>query len=391
MNNIKVGTDLKDKRLLFIDSNVNLGGSLQGTVGLLNALNQHGFDAQVVDIYGVNERYLELLTKNDLSFKIILRNSSNYVLGAGGIVKRTLKFLHQIPDFIKIITVLRKFLKEESFDYLLVNNKKTLLPVALASIGIKTNIVIYHRVWVKENDIDFFYYILMKLYCKNIISHAKASVHVLEKKFPNINVKYIPNSVELNIAPITKGNDVFTVILPASRPTKLKGYDCAIKAIKEYTNKNGRDIRLLLTGEVPIGHSQDFYQEITKLVNDFELADIVEFVGWRDDILDLINRADLMILPSHTEGFPRVIIESMLLKTPVISTAVGGIPDALEDGVTGYVIDIDDYKSLSERMIDVKEKKVITNEIVERAYSFAKFNFNLEAQTKLFISSLEDK
>ncbi|ALR16680.1 glycosyltransferase family 4 protein [Vibrio natriegens] len=376
-------------RFLFVDSNVNYGGSLKGTINLLSSLSQKGYLCKACDFFGINDKYLKELESNDISYTVLLQDSRNYILGKGGVIKRFFKFISHLPDQVKVILGIRRLIKSENYDYVLVNNKKTLLPVAIASIGTKAKIIIYHRVWVQEHDIDLLYLLLMRFFCENIISHAQDSVKTLSKLFPQKKVSYIPNAVELEIEPVHKKNDIFTIILPASRPTKLKGYDCAIKAIKDYSQRYGRDIKLILTGDVPIGHTSDFSEELKNLIKNYEIEDLIEFTGWRNDILDMINSSDLMILPTHTEGFPRVIIESMLLKTPVISTPVGGIPDALVNGITGYLVDVDNYELLSECIFKVKNNREDTLHIIESAYRFSKNKFTLEKQVTSFINALE--
>jgi glycosyltransferase involved in cell wall biosynthesis len=64
----------------------------------------------------------------------------------------------------------------------------------------------------------------------------------------------------------------------------------------------------------------------------------VRFLGPRDDVPDLLAAADLAILPSHEEGFPNAAIEAMAAGLPLIATRVGGIPEAVVDGLTGVLV-----------------------------------------------------
>ena len=59
------------------------------------------------------------------------------------------------------------------------------------------------------------------------------------------------------------------------------------------------------------------------------IADIVTFEGWADNNkkIELLNRADALILPSYTEGLPVAILEAMTYELPVVATTVGGIPE----------------------------------------------------------------
>ena len=57
------------------------------------------------------------------------------------------------------------------------------------------------------------------------------------------------------------------------------------------------------------------------------------------DLFEHIQHADALILPSYREGIPNVIMESLATGTPVIATQVGGIPEVVEDGVNGILIE----------------------------------------------------
>lgn len=64
----------------------------------------------------------------------------------------------------------------------------------------------------------------------------------------------------------------------------------------------------------------------------------VEFLGWRDDIGAVLSELDLLVVPSKQEGMGRVIVEAFSAGVPVLASAVGGIPEIIEDGVNGYLM-----------------------------------------------------
>ena len=66
--------------------------------------------------------------------------------------------------------------------------------------------------------------------------------------------------------------------------------------------------------------------------------DVVHVLGERSDVPDLIEGADLVCLASAFEGLPLVVLEAMALGRPVVATAVGGIPEAVVDGSTGWLV-----------------------------------------------------
>src|SRR5262249_23568641 len=60
--------------------------------------------------------------------------------------------------------------------------------------------------------------------------------------------------------------------------------------------------------------------------------------GFRDDLDRLLPGADVFVLPSYTEGLPNVILEASAASVPVVATAVGGTPEVVRHGETGYLV-----------------------------------------------------
>jgi glycosyltransferase involved in cell wall biosynthesis len=73
----------------------------------------------------------------------------------------------------------------------------------------------------------------------------------------------------------------------------------------------------------------------------------VKFLGWRQDINELMPVFDMLVLPSLNEGMGRVGVEAMAAGKPVVGSRVGGIPDLIEDGQTGYLVPPADEKALA--------------------------------------------
>jgi glycosyltransferase involved in cell wall biosynthesis len=80
------------------------------------------------------------------------------------------------------------------------------------------------------------------------------------------------------------------------------------------------------------------------------VADRVEFLGERDDARAFLARADVYVLASHWEGLPRSILEAMCAGLPVVASAVGGVSEAVHDGVNGFVVPQADVPALAERL-----------------------------------------
>ena len=76
----------------------------------------------------------------------------------------------------------------------------------------------------------------------------------------------------------------------------------------------------------------------------------VDFLGWQPDIQPWLSRWDVVIQPSLSEGFGLAALEAMAASTPVVATAVGGAPEVVDDGVTGWLVPPGDPAALGERI-----------------------------------------
>jgi glycosyltransferase involved in cell wall biosynthesis len=77
----------------------------------------------------------------------------------------------------------------------------------------------------------------------------------------------------------------------------------------------------------------------------------VHFLGWREDVAAVLRAADVMVLPSLDEGLPIAILEAMACGRPVVATPVGGVPEAVVDGQTGFLVAPRDPAALAEAVL----------------------------------------
>lgn len=93
-------------------------------------------------------------------------------------------------------------------------------------------------------------------------------------------------------------------------------------------------------------------EELKKVITDGKLQDIVKFEGWvgGEKKLQLLNWADVFILPSFNEGLPISILEAMSYGHPIISTPVGGIPEVVETGRNGILVTPGNEKEIFDAM-----------------------------------------
>ena len=113
-----------------------------------------------------------------------------------------------------------------------------------------------------------------------------------------------------------------------------KGVMNLIRAVPDLMSSRP-DVRLIIAGDGPCRKA------ILDLLNEQGLEKKVSVLGWvpHDQLPELLNELRLIVMPSSTEGLPNVMLEAMGCGTPVLATAVGAIPDVIEDGRTGFLME----------------------------------------------------
>ena len=92
--------------------------------------------------------------------------------------------------------------------------------------------------------------------------------------------------------------------------------------------------QLILVGDGPDRSAAEW------LAHDLKINDHVHFLGKQDRVNELLPLADLMVMPSALESFGLAALEAMACKVPTIATRVGGVPELIEDGVTGLLFPV---------------------------------------------------
>ncbi len=113
----------------------------------------------------------------------------------------------------------------------------------------------------------------------------------------------------------------------------------------------GHAAQLLFVGALlATDRDQESLEELKRRITEQGLESSVIFTGYRQDIPDLIALMDIVILPSHREGFPRIPVEAAAMGKPAITTATRGHEVAVVDGTTGLVVPIADPARLAQAM-----------------------------------------
>lgn len=133
------------------------------------------------------------------------------------------------------------------------------------------------------------------------------------------------------------------IVGAAGRLSPEKGFDVLVEAAGRVCRANV-DVGFVLFGEGP--ERGRLEQRIAAL----GIGERVILGGFRDDLHRLLPGLDLAVLSSHTEGLPVAVLEAQAAGVAVVATAVGGTPEVVQDGQTGYLVPAANPEALAERM-----------------------------------------
>lgn len=167
-------------------------------------------------------------------------------------------------------------------------------------------------------------------------SRAVADDVARVEKLPLANVRVIYNGVDIpkTVAEVSRQPPVGMMV---ANLRSYKGHEDVIQALASLNDPP----RVRMIGE------GDERSRLEGLIDRFNLQEVCSLEGERPDAGNLFAEAQFAVLASHTEGLPNALLEAMAAGLPVVATRVGGIPELVEDGVTGILVPPGDPSALA--------------------------------------------
>ncbi len=177
------------------------------------------------------------------------------------------------------------------------------------------------------------------------------------QRMPPDRIRVLPNGIA---SPPAAGPDLrpelgappgTALIGAVGRLYEQKGYDYLVRAAAAL-KRRGRRFLCVIVG---LGPEE---RRLRDLIAELAMEDEVRLIGRRGDALEVIRALDVAVLSSRWEGSPLVVMEYMALAAPIVATAVGGVPELIDDGVHGLLVPPHDPEALAagiERLLDDRE------------------------------------
>jgi Glycosyl transferases group 1 len=214
-----------------------------------------------------------------------------------------------------------------------------------------------------------------------LLRHTRGVLVVLSSRMKNemaasgiqLPVLYIPNGVDLGrFSPLcgdSRDDERAQTAVCVTRLAYPKGVDTLLRAW-QLVHEQAPGARLIIVGR---GALRD---HLERLAEDLGIAPSVEFSGLQHDVPAQLHRGAVAVLASRWEGMPNAVLEAMACGLPCVATRVSGTEDIIQPGVTGLLVEPEDYPGLAASLLTLLQNPALAQEYgraaraaVEQSYS----------------------
>jgi glycosyltransferase involved in cell wall biosynthesis len=271
---------------------------------------------------------------------------------------------------LSVIKQVHSYIKQHNIDIVYATESNGIPNAAFACIGTKAKMIAYRGTtggMYKTDPSNYLCTLHPRINGYVCVSNA-VKKHVTTK---------VRSAIKSNVITIYKGHDINWYTEPAiellnlsttptnfnilciGSPRPYKGMHFMLDAMKHLTDMN--NIKLILVGD-------NFNCEpFSTQIKTTGMSEHIIETGFRNDVPQIAKSCDVLVLPSEREGLPRVVLESLAVGTPVITSANEGAMEIIEDKINGYVVPIGDSKAIADRIRLLIENTELLQQLSDNA------------------------
>ncbi len=304
------------------------------------------------------------------------------------------QILRYLLSFFQVIRFARALVIEEAPDVIHANSIRAGMVMAVATIGMEMPVIWHAHDILPHHPLSSAVRLLASLSKRNrivAVSQAVADrfrgllLRPMKKRVP---IRVIHNSVDLSrfkpdararreirrTLGLKKNQLVFGIV---GQLTPRKGQLELIQAYAQ-ASADKSNMALLIIGAALFNRDDQY---VTKLQDEVEALGIfngVSFLGSRDDIPQLLQGLDVLVVNSHEEPFALTVLEGLSSSTPVLATAVGGTPEMIQHGRTGWLVKPRNRNELAGAMLALAGDEVLRRQLGRNGRQQAIARFSIE-------------
>lgn len=189
-----------------------------------------------------------------------------------------------------------------------------------------------------------------------IIAVSRSLEKQLHEKYPRTSIKWINNAIEIPEQPVNSRQTIRSAhgvspdtiwIATAARLVPVKNLEMLIEAVMLFKGMTSRKIHVTIFGDGPLR------QNIQDRIHQYGIEDMISIYGYHSDIMSIMHAWDAFVLTSKSEGLPMSLIEVMSFGVIPICTRVGGVPEVIEDGINGFLVEPCNSKEMAEKIAEL--------------------------------------
>lgn len=307
--------------------------------------------------------------------------------------KREIKFLWlkestQVYDY-KFLKNIIRIIKQNRIDLIHSHTWGTDFYSYWASVilGIPMISTIHNRYYIFEKWSRRFSYKVFISQIKKIVSVSEDIQSLLreELKLAPQKIKLIYNGIDTRKFEGKKNLEKIRKELNLSPDELILGNVGNLREVKDHHTlllSFGRVSSIFPQAKLLIIGEGELKSSLIKLCTELELENRVLFLGYREDVSSLLNLIDIFVLSSRLEGCSISILEAMASEKPVVATRVGGNPELILEGKTGFLVPSAEPEKLAEKIILMLKDEKLRRKMGEEGKKRVKEKFSLERMLK---------
>lgn len=348
-----------DKRrinVMFVTHADKKGGAEQSLIHLINYLD-------------TSQYRIFLLSPGDAEYLNEIKTEYEHFPLRLNSIKKKLGF-----GYLETVFQIKSFVKKNHIDIVHANGWRAPWYTAPLKFLSKCKLVWHHRDYT---HLRMFNRVLPRFF-DQVICISQFVANSIEGQNKTIIYNGVDTELGLTIKNRNFMEDDTLVIGTFGRIVEWKRYHLMIEAVKKLADNKKYNWKLIIVGDTSVDGSDEYFNNMIQKVITYGLEDNIIFYGYSKKPLELMKECDLTINFSLNEPFGRVIIESMLVQTPVIVSDSGGAPEIIQMTQGGFIVKDGDVEELYQTIQKVYDNRVNYQELASKGHASVMNDFNMD-------------